>query len=117
MFLVTKEFTFDAAHYLPRYRGKCEHLHGHTYKLQITVKKEVLEDGLAFDFVELKEIVKREIIDRWDHQLINDHLENPSAENMCVHIWDMLSAHDSLRGCLFEIKLWETPTSCVTYRR
>lgn len=116
MFLITKEFTFDSAHYLPRYNGKCEALHGHTYKMQVTVKNDTLNEGLAFDFVALKNIVKKEIISHWDHQLLNDHLENPSTENMCLAAWKKLSQKDLLGELLFEIKIWETPTSFATYR-
>ncbi|MBI5414347.1 6-carboxytetrahydropterin synthase QueD [Candidatus Peregrinibacteria bacterium] len=115
MFLVTKEFTFDAAHYLPKYHGKCENLHGHTYKLQVSVRGDTLQDGLAFDFVKLKEIVQKEIVDVCDHKLLNDFIENPSAENMCVYIWEKLSEKSLLGERLFELKLWETPTSLVTY--
>lgn len=116
MFLVTKEFEFDAAHYLPFYEGKCENLHGHTYRLQVSVQCSELKDGMAFDFVRLKKIVKKEIIDLWDHQLVNDYIENPSAENMCLYMWEKLSDTDLLGDKLHEIKLWETPTSSVTYR-
>ncbi len=116
-FLVTKEFVFDAAHYLPFYEGKCENLHGHTYKMHVTVQAEKNEkhniSGMAFDFVLLKQTVQKHIIDIWDHQLINDHIENPSAENMAEYTWNILTE----KGLpLYEIKLWETPTSFVTYR-
>jgi 6-pyruvoyltetrahydropterin/6-carboxytetrahydropterin synthase len=55
MFLVTKEFRFESAHFLPKYYGKCENLHGHSYRLQVTVKIPKLnDDGLAYDFVNSK---------------------------------------------------------------
>lgn len=114
MFLVTKEFIFDAAHFLPFYEGKCENLHGHTYKMHVTVQAQKdIKTGMAFDFVILKEVVKKEIIDLWDHQLINDHIENPSAENMAQFAWEKLQKHEIP---LYEITIWETPTSFVTYR-
>jgi 6-pyruvoyltetrahydropterin/6-carboxytetrahydropterin synthase len=114
MFLVTKEFIFDAAHFLPFYEGKCENLHGHTYKMHVTVKKEKDEKtGMAFDFVLLKDAVKKEVVDLFDHQLINDHIENPSAENIAQFSWEKLQKHNIP---LYEIKVWETPTSFVTYR-
>lgn len=113
-FLVTKEFVFDAAHFLPYYEGKCENLHGHTYKMHVTVQAEKDEkNGMAFDFVILKKAVKEEIVDLWDHQLINDHVENPSAENMAQFAWEKLAARDIP---LYEVKVWETPTSFVSYR-
>ncbi len=114
MFLVTKEFIFDSAHFLPFYEGKCETVHGHTYKIQVTVQAQKDEKtGMAFDFVELKKTVKKEIVDLWDHQLLNDHLENPSAENMAEYIWEKM---EEKKIPIFEVKVWETPTSLVTYR-
>jgi len=114
MFLVTKEFIFDAAHFLPFYEGKCENLHGHTYKMHVTVKaKKDKKSGMAFDFVILKNAVKKEVVDLFDHQLINDHIENPSAENIAQFSWEKLLENNIP---LYEIKVWETPTSFVTYR-
>jgi len=114
MFLVTKEFIFDAAHFLPFYEGKCENLHGHTYKMHVTVKaKKDNYSGMAFDFVLLKEAAKKEVVDLFDHQLINDHIENPSAENIAQFAWEKLIQKNIP---LYEIKVWETPTSFVTYR-
>lgn len=107
--LVTKEFVFDAAHYLPKYNGKCEKLHGHTWKLQVTVSCPVGEDGLAFDFNRLKQIVGEKVIDRLDHTLVNDLVPNPSAELMAAWIWRQLGGLP-----LHTIKVWETPTSFVT---
>ncbi len=116
-FLVTKEFVFDSAHYLPYYEGKCENLHGHTYKMHVTVQAEKNEEhnksGMAFDFVLLKKAVKENIVNIWDHQLMNDHIENPSAENMAELAWSILVEQNLP---VYEIKLWETPTSFVTYR-
>jgi len=117
MFFITTECTFDAAHYLPFYQGKCENLHGHTYRLQVTIQSSELKDGIAYDFSELKKVVKREIFDLWDHQLLNDHMENPSAENMCMFIWDKLSQAELLGSKLYEVKIWETPTSSATLKR
>ena len=51
---VSKEFTFDAAHNLVAYKGKCEALHGHTYRLRVTLEGPVREDGMVCDFVEIK---------------------------------------------------------------
>lgn len=113
-FLVTKEFVFDSAHFLPYYKGKCENLHGHTYKMHVTVQAKKDEyNGMAFDFVRLKSTVKKHIVDLWDHQLINDHIENPSAENMAQFAWEVLEKENIP---LYEIKIWETPTSFVSYR-
>ena len=94
--LVTKEFTFDSAHFLPNYYGQCERLHGHTYRLQVTVEGEVREKGLVIDFVVLKKIVKKQVLDKLDHQLINDVIEISSCENIVQWIWGQLSDLKSL---------------------
>ena len=58
--ILIKEFEFDAAHYLPEYNGKCEKLHGHTYKLVVKIDGTPDKEGMVIDFVRLKEIVKEE---------------------------------------------------------
>lgn len=88
--LVTKIFSFDAAHNLTNYYGKCERLHGHTYKLEVTLEGDVQSNGMVIDFVVLKRIVKKHVLDRLDHQYLNDVLENPSAERVIAWIWDQL---------------------------
>jgi 6-pyruvoyltetrahydropterin/6-carboxytetrahydropterin synthase len=110
--IICKEFTFDAAHKLENYEGKCANLHGHTYRLQVFVKGPVQENGLVLDFVDLKRIVKENVLDKLDHKFINDVLKKQSsAENISIWIWDQLK--DSLP--LHEIRLWETPTSFAIY--
>lgn len=112
--LITKEFTFDAAHYLPGYHGECEKMHGHTYKMHVTIRGEVKDDGMVCDFVGLKKLVKEKIISKLDHALLNDIIKNPSAENIAVWIWEQLEKE--IKGAdLYEIKVWETATSFVTY--
>jgi 6-pyruvoyltetrahydropterin/6-carboxytetrahydropterin synthase len=115
---VVKEFTFDAAHNLVQYHGKCEKLHGHTYKLQIVVCGEKDEEGMVIDFVELKEIVKREVLSYLDHAYINEIIPQPSAENIAEWIWERLEKYlTTKRYKLTEVRLWETPTSWVIYRK
>ncbi len=112
---VTKEFVFDAAHNLPNYHGKCERLHGHTYRLHVTVEAPVdPETGIAFDFSSLGGVVKSEIIGPLDHTYLNEKIHNSSAENVALWIWARL--REKLPVQLVEVKLWETPTSSVTYR-
>ncbi|MBU0982106.1 6-carboxytetrahydropterin synthase QueD [Patescibacteria group bacterium] len=113
--LVSKEFTFDSAHFLTDYKGKCERLHGHTYKLRVTVEGEIGSNGLVMDFVDLKGLVKERILEKYDHQNLNDFFENPSAENMAVKFWEELSGGLPGSVKLWEIRLWETPNSFVTY--
>lgn len=110
--LVTKVFSFDGAHKLLNYNGKCENLHGHTWTIHVTVDAKVDESGIAFDFAELKKIVEDNVLDVLDHSYINEVIEHPSAENIALWMWGRLE--ESIP--IFEVKVFETPTSFVTYR-
>jgi len=111
---VRRSFDFDAAHRLPSHPGKCRELHGHAYRLVVAVERPVdPATGLAVDFSDLKEIVKREVVDLLDHRFINDVIENPTAEVMAVWIWNRLAG--PLPG-LVEIELHETRSCSVVYR-
>ena len=116
--LISKEFKFDAAHNLLKYKGKCENLHGHTYKLRVTVSGEPDdESGMIIDFNLLKKIVEERIIDKLDHTYINNIVEQSTAENIIKWIWKELKA--PLMGdnfSLYELVLWETETSFVTMK-
>jgi 6-pyruvoyltetrahydropterin/6-carboxytetrahydropterin synthase len=110
--LVSKDFYFDAAHNLPRYAGKCEHLHGHTFRLRVTLDAPLDSwSGMAFDFMELKRIVQERVVSILDHAYVNEIIANPSAEFISIWVWRKLADLP-----LHEIKVWETPTSFVTYR-
>ena len=109
---IVKDFTFDSAHFLKDYHGKCEHMHGHTYRIQVTVEGKVQKNGLVMDFAEIKKIVNERVVDKWDHQVINDTLEHASVENMCVWAWKQLKP--KLRG-LVEVRIWETADSSAIY--
>lgn len=117
---VTKEFTFDSCHQLKEYNGKCARLHGHTYKLQVTLEGTVDDIGMVMDFKVLKELVEEFIIKDLDHYNLNDRLDfNTTAENMVVYFYSVIDA--CISGIkkpisLVEVKLWETPTSFATYR-
>ena len=115
--LITKEFTFDSAHFLPNYHGKCEAMHGHTYKLQVTVDGPVDKDGLVIDFALLKQAVKKQVLDKLDHKLINDIIKVASAENIAIWIWKQLAKSSEFpkKVHLHEVKVWETANSFVTY--
>jgi 6-pyruvoyltetrahydropterin/6-carboxytetrahydropterin synthase len=109
--LVSREFTFDAAHNLPRYHGKCERLHGHTFKVRVTVKAPLDSwSGMAFDFHDLKRTVEARVVAVLDHSYVNEIVPNPSAEYIAVWIWERLSDLP-----MHEVKVWETPTCFVTY--
>jgi 6-pyruvoyltetrahydropterin/6-carboxytetrahydropterin synthase len=114
--LVTKDFQFDAAHNLPNYHGKCERLHGHTYRLQVTIDAPVDADtGMALDFAILGDVVEREVVSALDHRYLNEIVPISSAENVAIWIWRKL-AGKLPHARLAEIRLFETPTSSVTYR-
>jgi len=116
MFCVKKIFTFDAAHNLVKYKGKCEKLHGHTYKLEIKICGELDDEEMVLDFSELSSIVKEEILARLDHSYINNIIHQPTAEMIAKWIWDRLvNKLDSKRFKLEEVVVWETPTSCAIY--
>ncbi|SNX54315.1 6-carboxytetrahydropterin synthase QueD [Thermoanaerobacterium sp. RBIITD] len=110
---VTKIFTFDSAHNLTKYNGKCENLHGHTYKLEVTVEGELDDEGMVIDFEILKDIVNKVIIDKLDHHYLNEVFGfNTTCENIITWMWKELKPElKSERYELYKIKLWETPTS------
>lgn len=117
---VTKEMTFDSCHNLLNYKGACSRLHGHTYKLHVTVKGIVDSRGIVIDFKELKSLVSTHVVEFLDHQYLNANMQfNTTAENMVMFFYDLLKLHiknldDNVY--LVEVKLWETPTSFATYR-
>jgi 6-pyruvoyltetrahydropterin/6-carboxytetrahydropterin synthase len=138
---ITKIFTFDTAHALENYPGKCRHIHGHTYTLHVTVSGEMNGmkqdpyEGLIIDFTQLKEWVKREVISRYDHFLLlaeGSPLANlnypewerirltpyqPSCENMLADICQRLLKNPLKGITLEELQLFETPTSYASWRK
>lgn len=115
--ILMKEFEFDAAHNLIHYHGKCENLHGHTYKMVVKLEGTVDSEGMIYDFVELKRIVKDRVVDKFDHAYLNDIIEQPTAENIAIYAWKELENCLKRENCkLFEIEIWETKTSGVIYR-
>ncbi|MGH9772745.1 MAG: 6-carboxytetrahydropterin synthase QueD [Candidatus Acidiferrales bacterium] len=121
MFEVSVEYSFSAGHALRHYKGKCENIHGHNYKVRVTVEGEKLNRaGLLVDFSELKANL-RALIDRFDHQFLNDLKPfdevNPSAENLAQYISDGMGSR--LQGPdmrLRSVTVWETDSSSATYR-
>lgn len=112
--LLRKEFTFDAAHNLVQYHGKCEALHGHTYRLAVVLEGVPDAEGMILDFCELSSIVKEQILSQLDHAYINDIVPQPTAENIAQWIWDRLESPIDRPNCrLHEIWVWETATSAV----
>jgi 6-pyruvoyltetrahydropterin/6-carboxytetrahydropterin synthase len=112
--IVKRVFHFEAAHRLPHHPGKCRALHGHSYRLVVSVDRPVeAASGMAIDFGDVKAIVSREIIERVDHRSLNDVIDNPTAELIAVWIWERLTAQ--LAG-LTEVELWETKDCAAVYR-
>jgi 6-pyruvoyltetrahydropterin/6-carboxytetrahydropterin synthase len=125
MFEVSVERTFAAGHALRNYHGKCENVHGHNYKVRVTLAGADLDSaGLLCDFVDVKRLMDG-IIERLDHQFLNeiapfDQL-NPSAENIARYFYQELQR--GLRETppaapvrIDEVKIWETDTTTATYR-
>ena len=120
MYQVSIEQHFDAAHFLRGYRGKCEALHGHRFRVVVRVKAAEVDDiGLAYDFVELKRKLG-DILSRFDHTCLNDvppfDKTNPSSENIASTIYNELQS--KLAGApvsLACVEVWESPQSGVAY--
>lgn len=137
---VTKEVTFDSAHMLSNYRGKCSNLHGHTYKLQVTLEgtaqREGNEEYMVMDFNTLKQVINT-VVDHFDHALIfSDEDQRNEAEDALME-WAnkfgmnymVIEGGKSTSECIaldiktqiecacprfnVSVKLWETPTSFV----
>ena len=123
MFQVSVEETFSAGHALRGYKGKCENVHGHNYRVRVTLEGPELDSiGLLVDFTRLKQII-REIMGRLDHQFVNDlepfRTVNPSAENMAKYFYDEVARGlaDLPPGAhITDVVLWETDTSRAQYR-
>jgi 6-pyruvoyltetrahydropterin/6-carboxytetrahydropterin synthase len=121
MFEIAAEYTFAAGHALRGYKGKCENVHGHNYKVQVIVGGEQLNSaGLLMDFVDLRGAIKG-LVERLDHHFLNDLKPfddlNPSAENLAKYFFDELDPQVRERGLRVQaVKVWETDTTSATYR-
>ncbi|OOF65775.1 6-carboxytetrahydropterin synthase QueD [Rodentibacter sp. Ppn85] len=139
MFKISKEFSFDMAHLLDNHDGKCQNLHGHTYKLQVEISKDLVNYGekksMVMDFSDLKNTVKKAILDPMDHAFIYDQTSKreskiaallqelnsktfavpfrTTAEEMARFIFNRLKYDEKL--AISAIRLWETPTSFCEY--
>jgi 6-pyruvoyltetrahydropterin/6-carboxytetrahydropterin synthase len=111
---ITVAFHFCAAHRLPLHPGPCRNLHGHNYRLLVSVEGGVdPATGMVQDFYQVKSAVQEEVLARVDHTDLNDLLENPTAEHIAVWIWRRLRP---VLPRLAEIVLYETDDCSVRYR-
>jgi 6-pyruvoyltetrahydropterin/6-carboxytetrahydropterin synthase len=123
MYEVSVDETFAAGHALRGYKGKCENVHGHNYKVRITLAgKELDPTGLLYDFVHLKQMIQG-VIRSLDHRFLNDFAPfdtvNPSAENIARYIYDQTVKQvvQSPNGAgIASITVWETDVTAATYR-
>lgn len=123
MYEVSVDESFAAAHNLRGYKGKCEDLHGHNYKVRVTLAGPELDSvGLLYDFVHLKQVIQS-VIRSLDHKYLNElppfDKVNPSAENIARHIHDV--AAKQMRPVpngakISSITIWETDVTAATYR-
>jgi len=123
MFEVYVDESFAAAHNLRGYKGKCENLHGHNYKVRVTLAGPELDSvGLLYDFVHLKQVIQS-VTRSLDHKYLNEmkpfDVLNPSAENIARHIYDETAKqlHKVPNGAgVASITVWETDVTAATYR-
>jgi 6-pyruvoyltetrahydropterin/6-carboxytetrahydropterin synthase len=122
MFEVAVEQTFAAGHALRNYKGKCENVHGHNFRVQVILEGERLDEtGLLVDFIEVRDAL-RAIIARLDHVFLNDvppfDVKNPSAENLAEYFYREISG--TLRSAVpvrvREVRVWETEIQSAAYR-
>jgi len=111
---------FAAAHQLREVGGRCENLHGHTWKVEVFLRGEELEEkGILIDFREVKSIVK-EWVEKLDHCYLNDVLKsmNPTTENLARYLFENLEKDiGSRRAILSKVRVWESDDACVSYEK
>ncbi|MDR0676466.1 MAG: 6-carboxytetrahydropterin synthase QueD [Elusimicrobiota bacterium] len=121
MFELKIKSRFSSAHFLRDYNGKCENLHGHNWKVEVSVQGIELNNiNLLIDFKELKKILKN-IFEELDHKLLNEVeffiTNNPSCENIAFYIYkklaDALSFNNKIK--VSKVCVWETDDSNATY--
>ena|ERR1700690_2841107 len=120
MFEVTIEVAFSAAHQLRGYKGNCENMHGHNWRVQVNVMADRLNEiDIALDFRDLKKIA-REVIAPLDHAFLNDVFpfteKNPSSENIAKWIYDTMKKKindEVLR--VSAVTVWESDTASASY--
>ena len=123
MFEIAVEQGFASAHALRNYKGRCENVHGHNWKVRVVIQGEKLDEtGMLVDFLDVKSFMG-EILDRIDHQFLNEippfDSINPSAENIAEYFYQQLTgkfAETPVPVRVREVKIWETEIQSATYR-
>ncbi|HUO34587.1 MAG TPA: 6-carboxytetrahydropterin synthase QueD [Candidatus Acidoferrum sp.] len=123
MYEVSVDDQFAAAHQLRNYHGKCEDLHGHNYKVRVTLSGQKVDDtGLLYDFVQMKKAVQG-VIRALDHKFLNElppfETLNPSAENIARYLHDRISEQlpPAANGAqVASVTVWESDLTAATYR-
>ncbi|QWR78482.1 6-carboxytetrahydropterin synthase QueD [Candidatus Magnetomonas plexicatena] len=120
MFELSVESTFAAAHQLRGYKGKCEALHGHNWRVQVVVQADKLNEiDIAIDFHDIKKLTN-DVTSQLDHAFLNDIFPftqiNPSSENIAKWVYDTLRKKISTEHVrLLSVTVWESETSAATY--
>ena len=140
MLTVTKTVRFDAAHILTNHQGMCRNLHGHTYRVDVSVRRVPAAPGadapsdMVIDFKDLKNVIEETVVSRFDHAFIYNETSpaeseiaavvakhgmravalpwRSTAENLARHFFTELS--ERISG-VSSVKVWETPNSCAEY--
>jgi 6-pyruvoyltetrahydropterin/6-carboxytetrahydropterin synthase len=125
MFEISVEQTFAAGHALRNYKGSCENVHGHNFKVQVKIEGERLDEaGLLVDFIDVKRLMQG-VIERLDHQFLNEiapfDVRNPSAENIAEYFHEKMtnglaSTPVPVPVRIREVTVWETDIQSATYR-
>jgi 6-pyruvoyltetrahydropterin/6-carboxytetrahydropterin synthase len=117
MYRLRVETTFDAAHNILASNGKCERLHGHTWKIELFVTGEKTEStGMVVDFTVLKANLQ-ELVEKLDHTYLNEITEigNPTSENISKYAFDCLKKIIPPSVKLEKVRIWESPKSWCEY--
>lgn len=124
MVILTKVAQFEAAHSLPGHQGKCAQLHGHSYRLEVSLRGPLKQapgtsdDGMVMDLQDLSAIIRRAVLARLDHRYLNEVMEErTTAENIAHWIWDALLEDGLPEALLYRLRLWETASSWVEVTR
>jgi len=119
---VSTEIQFSASHALAGYRGDCSRVHGHNWVVRISYRFSSVDGlGLTIDYRELRSLLERVILPRFDHRHLNDippfDTVNPTSENIAAEIFRLCCGEVQISGgMLREVELWESPTDMVRYR-